>query len=166
MAMDRSKYPENWEEISRQIRFERAAGKCEQCGVAHGAEIIREPGTDRFWYHDLQMLMDSGLVRDASGSLVNYYELPEDFVDWKVTRVILTVHHIGVPKDDGSPGSPHDKMDCRDQNLIALCQRCHLLADMPEHVKASKKTRTRNKHDAIKANGQKAMFGGLHETGN
>ena len=29
MPFDRSKYPDNWEELSRQIRFERAGGRCE-----------------------------------------------------------------------------------------------------------------------------------------
>jgi hypothetical protein len=36
MPFDRSKYPDNWEEISNYIRFERAVGRCEcsgQCGT-------------------------------------------------------------------------------------------------------------------------------------
>lgn len=37
MPMDRSKYPDDWEEISHRIRFERAGGKCEQCGAEDGA---------------------------------------------------------------------------------------------------------------------------------
>lgn len=28
-------YPENWREISRTIRFERANGRCESCGAEH-----------------------------------------------------------------------------------------------------------------------------------
>lgn len=36
MPMDRSKYPDDWEEISYRIRFERAGGCCEWCGVEHG----------------------------------------------------------------------------------------------------------------------------------
>jgi hypothetical protein len=36
MPMDRSAYPENWEEISQYVRFERAGGRCEFCGAEHG----------------------------------------------------------------------------------------------------------------------------------
>ena len=42
MPMDRSKYPANWEQISEQIRFERAGGRCEgsprypDCRAIHG----------------------------------------------------------------------------------------------------------------------------------
>ncbi|MCP4539500.1 MAG: hypothetical protein GY832_20380 [Chloroflexi bacterium] len=40
--MDKRKYPKNWTEISRRIRFERAGGRCEgspaypDCRAAHG----------------------------------------------------------------------------------------------------------------------------------
>lgn len=40
--MDRSKYPDNWEEISAWVRFERARGRCEgspaypDCQAVHG----------------------------------------------------------------------------------------------------------------------------------
>lgn len=37
MPFDRSKYPPNWEDFSRYIRFERAGGACEWCGARHGA---------------------------------------------------------------------------------------------------------------------------------
>lgn len=33
MPMDRTKYPKNWNEISRRIRFERAGNHCENCGA-------------------------------------------------------------------------------------------------------------------------------------
>ena len=45
MPIDRSKYPDNWEELSRWIRFTRASGKCEgipghkwreNCKAVHG----------------------------------------------------------------------------------------------------------------------------------
>ena len=36
MPMDRSKYPDNWEEISHYVRFVRAKGRCEVCGAEHG----------------------------------------------------------------------------------------------------------------------------------
>ena len=42
MPMDKRKYPKNWTEISRRIRFERAGGRCEgspaypDCRARHG----------------------------------------------------------------------------------------------------------------------------------
>lgn len=33
---NKDRYPENWKEISSRIRFERAGGKCENCGAEHG----------------------------------------------------------------------------------------------------------------------------------
>lgn len=35
MPMIRSHYPDDWEAISKRIRFERADGKCEWCAAAH-----------------------------------------------------------------------------------------------------------------------------------
>jgi hypothetical protein len=57
------------------------------------------------------------------------------------SRVILTVAHLGVPYPDGRPGNPHDKMDVREENLAALCQRCHLNYDRDEHKQNAATTR-------------------------
>lgn len=66
------------------------------------------------------------------------------------SRVVLTVHHLGVNRPDGSAGNPHDKMDCRPENLVALCQKCHLGAE--HQIK-------RNDKRAIQeASGQRRMF--------
>lgn len=37
----------------------------------------------------------------------------------------VSVHHIGAPYADGGTGNPHDKHDCRRENLMALCKQCH-----------------------------------------
>ena len=47
--------------------------------------------------------------------------------------VILTVAHLGIAKPDGTPGDKADLADVREENLAALCQRCHLNFDRPEH---------------------------------
>jgi len=59
------------------------------------------------------------------------------------SRVILTVAHLGTPHPDGTPGDKHDKYDVRDENLAALCQRCHLLYDIDEHRANAAVTRRR-----------------------
>lgn len=49
------------------------------------------------------------------------------------SSVILTVAHLGIDKPDGTPGDKADLFDTREENLAALCQRCHLNYDRPEH---------------------------------
>src|SRR5690242_6288938 len=65
-------------------------------------------------------------------------------------RVVLTVHHCGVDKPDGTPGDRHDKMDVRPENLAALCQRCHWNADFDIHLKKAQAA-IREKKYQIKA---------------
>lgn len=50
------------------------------------------------------------------------------------SKVCLTVAHVGAVLPDGSPGNKHDKMDTREENLVALCQRCHLNLDRNDHI--------------------------------
>lgn len=57
------------------------------------------------------------------------------------SKVILTTAHLGIKKPDGSPGDKHDKKDCRMRNLKHMCQRCHLIFDLPEHKENAAKTR-------------------------
>lgn len=55
--------------------------------------------------------------------------------DWcEPIKVVLTVAHLN-----------HTPMDCRDDNLAALCQRCHLRYDHEHHMKNGAATRARKK---------------------
>jgi hypothetical protein len=103
MPIDYTKYPDDWTEISKRIRFERAGNRCEWCGAE------------------------------------NYQAHPETG-----SKVILTVAHLGAAHPDGTPGDKTDKMDVREENLAALCQRCHLNYDRDEHA-ASRRERLRRK---------------------
>lgn len=75
-------------------------------------------------------------------------------------KVVLTVHHCGIDKPDGTPGDRHDKMDNRDENLAALCQRCHWNADLDIHIKKAQAALREKRYQikAARAAGQKAMF--------
>lgn len=68
------------------------------------------------------------------------------------SKVILTTAHLGIPKEDGSPGDVHDKMDVRPENLRSWCQRCHLFYDLPEHIAKARETRQRKR-------GQLSLYG-------
>lgn len=98
---NRDKYPDDWEEISRRIRFERAGGKCEWCGVKHGATGVRE---------------SDGTFRELEGMDCEVAALDGE----KVIKICLTVAHLD-----------HDPTNNNEENLKALCQRCHNRYDAP-----------------------------------
>lgn len=153
MPMDRSRYPDNWKAISDAIRFGRAGGRCEKCGLAHGQLIIRS-SVDPARY---LILDESTMIHQTmEGEDVRLSEIPDEF-SGKYVRVILTCHHIGIPYPDGSPGDVHDKMDCRPENLLALCQRCHFIEDLPIHIPKAQAAR-RNKK---RPNGKRKPVGSM-----
>ena len=53
---------------------------------------------------------------------------------WAKGKVVLTVAHLN-----------HQPMDCRDENLKAMCQRCHLRYDMTHHQLNARRTRRSKK---------------------
>lgn len=153
MPMDRSRYPADWDDISKRIR-ERDGGRCTCCGLENGTWIVRSS------FHPEEYLLydaDTGELREPHFGLI--VELTADDFRRKPTRVILTVHHIGVDKPDGSPGSRHDKMDCRDENLTSLCQRCHFIADLDIHIVNAALARATNKRKRQVQAGQMELWG-------
>ncbi|MBQ1122610.1 hypothetical protein [Streptomyces sp. B15] len=110
---NRDRYPKDWPTISRRIRQERAAGRCEcfgECG--RGTHVGRCPNVN-------------GGAAYATGS-----------------RVVLTVAHLN-----------HMPEDCRDENLRAMCQGCHLHYDRDHHRETAAATR----RAALAAAGQLAL---------
>lgn len=79
---NKDRYPDDWDQISARIRFERAEGRCEFCRIA---------------YH--------GEPHPVTGSIV-----------------VLTTAHLD-----------HQPEHSEDENLAAMCQRCHLTYDVPFH---------------------------------
>lgn len=139
MPWDKSRYPADWDAISARIKA-RADHRCEVCDAPDGQLVVR-------------------LKTDTS-----VWKLLSELDDWEISRwrspvkIVLTTHHIGVPYDDGRPGNPHDKMDCRDVNLIALCNRCHLLADAEIHRAARKRTLQAKRETRLAVAGQLKLF--------
>jgi len=56
---------------------------------------------------------------------------------WAKGKIVLTVAHMN-----------HQPMDCRDDNLKALCQRCHLRYDHEHHQVNARATRRAKKAHA------------------
>lgn len=71
--------------------------------------------------------------------------------------VVLTVAHLGTPRATGDgwdSGDKHDKHDIRRENLRALCQRCHLLYDLDDHIQHRRENRIREQRQAAIEAGQ------------
>ena len=122
MPMDRSKYPANWNEISRAIR-ERAGNRCEWpgCGVRNHAVGSR----DRFGvWHDED---DIHALNSAVGESL-FGDFPA------MIRIVLTVAHMD-----------HDTTNNDPSNLKALCQKHHLNHDREHHMRNAAETRRRKK---------------------
>lgn len=131
MPFDRKRYPKEWPEIIKRIK-ERDGNKCKWCKVPNGAVGYRDD-MGAFWV----LYQNKDEIDHRADSLA------ADGI--KLITIVLTVAHLGVDKPDGSPGDKHDKMDCREENLAALCQRCHLNYDRDEHALNSAKTRRQKK---------------------
>jgi hypothetical protein len=108
-------YPPHWRELSRRVRFERAGGRCQRCDRPHLALIRCLP--DGRWFDE-----PAATWRDRRGKLARWPDLVEA-TRLRMTRVVLATAHL-----DGDP--THNRLS----NLRALCQRCHMLHDRPQHL--------------------------------
>lgn len=102
---NRVKYPPNWSEISLKVRSE-SGDRCEACRVCNRATGYRYGPLKEF--RSLSSTERSLALRT----------LRDFWPELRFTKIVLTVHHL-----DGDP------TNCDRDNLIALCQRCHLIAD-------------------------------------
>ena len=119
--MDRSRYPANWTQIADAIR-ERDGHVCKFCQVPNKATIIRN-GMDGRWMLRADYPSTDPVKMRALGPGWNLRSI----------TVVLTVAHLHNP----------DPMDVRDENLAALCQRCHNRHDAPMRAANAKATRER-----------------------
>ena len=108
-------YPPHWTELSRQVRFERAGGRCQGCARPHQARVRCLP--DGRWFDETARTW-----RDRRGRPARWPELA-DVVAVRLTRVVLAAAHLD-----------NDPANNRLANLKGLCQRCHMLHDRPFHL--------------------------------
>ncbi len=107
-------YPIDWTQLSQSIRFGRAGGRCEHCRRPHGERVFHLG--DGLWWdrHDRRW-------RDGQGRRVRVPR--RDLLrEGRWTQVVLACAHLN-----------HDPTDSVAHNLAALCQRCHMIHDGPEH---------------------------------
>ncbi|WP_018261437.1 hypothetical protein [Methylobacterium sp. WSM2598] len=109
-------YPIDWPQLTDLIRFRRAGGRCEGCGRPHLERVACLQ--DGRWFDTA-----TDTWRDGRGRILRSRMLLENLL-YKVrfTRVVLATAHRNHDTSDNAPG-----------NLAALCQRCHMIHDRPEH---------------------------------
>ncbi len=132
MPINPANYPPDWPSISRRIRHERAGNKCEWCDVVNHAIGARDRLDE---WHDA-----SSIECMSYSAGVHYFG--ESYP--KIIKIVLTVAHID-----------HDTTNNADDNLAALCQRCHLRHDAKHHAKNAAQTRRRK---YCELTGQKELF--------
>ena len=108
-------YPIDWPQLSALIRFERAKGRCEGCGRPHG-RFVCHLGDGRWWD------AERGAWRDGQGRALRRVDAKNLLALTSTTRVVLATAH-----------RDHDPTNNRVRNLVAFCQRCHMLHDREEH---------------------------------
>lgn len=120
-------YPTDWPQLSAVIRFRRAGGACEGCGRPNGRFIYRFR-RGRWWD------ASCSAWRDGQGKTVLVLPRLDELKDLRRTKVVLAAAHRA-----------HDTSNNAGTNLVALCQRCHILYDRPEHQRRRLRTLFRRK---------------------
>lgn len=139
MPFDRKKYPPDWEQIRAQI-LERAGNCCEQCGVPNHVWVVRNKKGEH-WPAEGKPSKDE-LLR-----VIKYEGGVDGGCGMKPIRIVLTIAHVHNP----------DPMACQPENLLALCQRDHLILDAKMHGLNAAATRARKKREKMESEGQLAL---------
>ncbi len=132
MPINYKLYPPNWLSEIRPKILKRAENKCEVCGVENYNIIFRCKYNDKEYYQ-----MQNGNLYDAENSELaftnTYYFELEPLNKDRAIKIILTIAHLN-----------HNTSDNRDENLKAMCQRCHLRYDAKHHAETRKKKQNKN----------------------
>ena len=105
---NKARYPKDWKDISQRIR-KRAKRRCEcygECGIDHRDEMATTHGPEYANYE--RNWPDRCSARNHEAHPLTG------------SKVILTVAHLD-----------HTPENCDDDNLKAMCQRCHNRYDAP-----------------------------------
>ncbi|OAZ14360.1 hypothetical protein TH15_00635 [Thalassospira profundimaris] len=119
---NRALYPINWPQIREKI-LTRAKNHCEWCGVRNHAWGFR---TDKGRF----ISVGKRPLRKSGHKDTPFY-LARNGTSHRIVKIVLTIAHVHNP----------DPADCRDENLAALCQRCHNRHDAPMRRENAKRTR-------------------------
>lgn len=115
MPIDYKLYPDNWKDEIRPAILKRANYRCEKCGVRQRAVGFRD-NTGKF----IELDKSDKEAVEKSGK--------------KFIKIFLSIAHIN-----------HNINDNNQNNLIALCQKCHNNLDK-EYRKTNRKSKTIKKN--------------------
>lgn len=125
MPIDYSKYPQNWKSEIRPAALARAGNKCQMCFVPNYKIILRgRLGGQEVYQDDDGAIFDAGTSELIGHDYIGEIEGAKDFI-----RVVLTIAHLD-----------HNIENNTDENLMALCQKCHLTHDKALHRANARKT--------------------------
>jgi len=131
----KNNYPVDWKEI-RQKALLNANNCCEECGIRNYS-LVRWDKENKEW----ERACGSLYIDQLGAGECNYKESRECAIFWNENdddprwiTIVLTIAHLN-----------HDTMDCRPENLKALCQRHHLAYDQKLHRENAKETRNKKK---------------------
>lgn len=130
MPCNYSLYPKDWKTVRVPRILARAGNKCERCGLENGLVGTRFASGEFVPYHETRFGSEAaGLCAQEWAQRLS----PRDLKAAGLTKIVLTVAHLDRA---GAPGTPEGDgpLDCPDDRLQALCQRCHLLLDAPRHA--------------------------------
>ena len=132
MPIDYRNYPDNWKTEIRPSILKRAENKCEKCGVENYAVGWRENG----WFIHAMTFKSGNRRKRWLFSTYKQARIAADScnkelklvgINKKCIVIVLTIAHLN-----------HDIADNREDNLKALCQRCHNVMDAPYRAKNRK----------------------------
>lgn len=133
MPIDYKDYPENWKTEIRPDILKRASDCCENCGAKNHKWVWYHPSLNYIFSQDVADAMRWYGVHEG-----NEHEQPSEGY-----MVCLTISHTN-----------HDITDNSYENLMALCQTCHLRHDASYHAM----NRVREQNRVLEEAGQMRLF--------
>ena len=134
MPIDYSKYPKNWKTEIRPRILKRAENKCEFCKIDNYAVTHYDKHGKR-QLDDSEQYMDINDCKRTYSASMNYKKMMEkEYPKLRFAVVVLTIAHLD-----------HDISNSDDENLRALCQKCHLGHDAKHHAMNAAVTRAKRR---------------------
>ena len=121
MPIDYTKYSKEWFTKIIPSILKRANYVCEHCGLSNGSRGYRD---EQKKFVECDDFMETWATKQGK----------------RVFRIVLTIAHLN-----------HDVADNREENLKALCQKCHLDYDREHHI-MSRKINATKKRDSEQKN--------------
>lgn len=118
-------YPSDWSERRARV-LARAGHICEFCKAPNRTTVYRGKGADAGRY-----MLECGRTYDAQTGEYLGMSRGSEYNLGRVSPIVLTVAHLDRT---GPPGPDDGPLDCPDDRLAALCQKCHFALDKERHA--------------------------------